>query len=46
MLSNDPSRDPAILSHRIRRHAIEMTSRGRSSHVASVLSMADILGTL
>lgn len=46
MLANDPSRDPAILSHRIRRHAINMTSRGRSSHIGSVLSMADMLGTL
>jgi transketolase len=46
MLANDPARDPVILSHRIRRHAIEMTSRGRSSHIGSVLSMADILGTL
>ena len=46
MLANHPSRDPAVLSHRIRRHAINMTSRGRSSHIGSVLSMADILGTL
>jgi transketolase len=46
MLSNDPTRDPVILAHRIRRHAVEMTSRGRSSHIGSVLSMADILGTL
>jgi transketolase len=46
MLTNDPSRDPVILSHRIRRHAVKMTSRGSSSHIGSVLSMADILGTL
>lgn len=45
-LANDPTRDPRILSHRIRRHALDMTSRGKSSHIGSVLSMADILGTL
>lgn len=45
-MHNDPVRDPVALSHRIRRHALEMTSRGKSSHVGSVLSMADILGTL
>jgi transketolase len=38
--------DPAVLSHRIRRHALEMTSRGRSSHIGSIFSMADILGVL
>lgn len=45
-LANDPTRDPVILSHRIRTHAVKMTSRGKSSHIGSVLSMADILGTL
>lgn len=45
-LINDPVRDPVILSHRIREHAVRMTSRGRSSHIGSILSMADILGTL
>jgi transketolase len=35
-----------VLAHRIRRNAVEMTSRGKSSHVGSVLSMADILGVL
>lgn len=35
-----------VLAHRIRLHAIEMTHRGKSSHVGSVLSMADILGVL
>lgn len=30
----------------IRRHAIEMTHLGNSSHIASVLSIADILGVL
>lgn len=34
------------LARRIRRHAVEMTNRGKSSHVASVLSMADILAVL
>jgi transketolase len=47
VLSNDPPwRDPKILAHRIRRHAVMMTSRGQSSHVGSVLSMADILAVL
>jgi transketolase len=45
-LTNDPTSVPEILSHRIRVHAVNMTSRGKSSHVGSVLSMADILGTL
>lgn len=45
-LANDPVRDPVILSHRIREHAVRMTSRGKSSHIGSILSMADILGTL
>jgi len=35
-----------ILSHRIRKHALEMTSRGKSSHIGSILSIADILGVL
>jgi transketolase len=34
------------LANRIRRHAIEMTHRGGSSHVGSVLSIADILAVL
>jgi len=36
----------AKLALRIRCHAIRMTSKGRSSHVGSVLSCADILATL
>ena len=35
-----------VLAHRIRRHAVEMTHLGKSSHVGSVLSMADILAVL
>ena len=35
-----------MLAWRIRRHAVEMTRRGRSSHVGSVLSIADILAML
>lgn len=46
MGNNDPVRDPAILSHRIRNHALRMTSIGKSSHIGSVFSMADIVGTL
>src|SRR5438105_3758397 len=34
------------LARRIRVDAVRMTSSGNSSHVASVLSMADILGVL
>lgn len=34
------------LALKIRRHAVLMTNRGKSSHVASVLSMADILAVL
>lgn len=34
------------LAKRIRRHALRMTSLGGSSHIASVLSMADILAVL
>lgn len=39
-------RNLPALAHRIRRHAVNMTSRGNSSHVGSVLSMADILAVL
>ncbi|MBM4005428.1 MAG: transketolase [Planctomycetes bacterium] len=34
------------LARRIRLHALEMTSRGESSHIGSVLSVADILAVL
>ena len=34
------------LALRIRRHAVQMTSRGGSSHVGSVLSITDILAVL
>ena len=34
------------LASRIRRHVVQMTSRGGSSHVASGLSIADILAVL
>jgi transketolase len=34
------------LARRIRRHAVEMTHLGKSSHVGSVLSMADIIAVL
>jgi transketolase len=45
-IGNDPTLNAEILSHRIRTHAVRMTSRGKSSHIGSILSMADILGTL
>ncbi len=38
--------DTVKLARRIRRHAIEMTHLGKSSHVGSVLSMADIIAVL
>lgn len=31
---------------RIRRHAVQMTHRGKSSHIGSILSMADIIAVL
>lgn len=34
------------LALQIRKHAVEMTHAGRSSHVASILSMADIIAVL
>ena len=34
------------IAHRIRGHVVDMTSRGRSSHVGSALSMADIMAVL
>ncbi|MBM4007871.1 MAG: transketolase [Planctomycetes bacterium] len=41
-----PRLDPEQLARRVRLHAVQMTSRGRSSHVGSILSCADILATL
>ena len=38
--------DSRDLAHRIRLHAVNMTSRGGSSHVGAVLSMVDILAVL
>lgn len=40
------SPDVADLARRIRLHAVEMTSRGKSSHIGSVLGMADIIAAL
>jgi transketolase len=34
------------LAHRVRLHALEMTSRGGSSHIGAALSIADILAVL
>lgn len=34
------------LAHRIREHALRMTSRAGSSHIASILSMSDIIAVL
>jgi len=39
-------RDTRRLAARIRLHALNMTSRGGSSHIGSALSIADILGVL
>jgi transketolase len=38
--------DTVALARRIRRHAVEMTHLGKSSHVGSVLSMTDIIAVL
>ena len=38
--------DTHTLSQRIRKHAVRMTHIGKSSHVAAVLSMADIVAVL
>ncbi|GAB2456446.1 transketolase [Nocardioides hungaricus] len=37
---------PPEFARRIRQHVLRMTNRGRSSHVASALSIADILAAL
>ncbi len=34
------------LAHKIRLHALEMTHLGKTSHIGSIFSMADILGVL
>lgn len=34
------------MAHRIRKHAVKMTNLGRSSHIGSILSIADILAVL
>lgn len=34
------------VAHRVRRHVLDMTSRGKSSHVGSALSMVDIVTVL
>jgi transketolase len=41
-----PVEDTEALARRIRRHALSMTRAGKSSHVGSVLSMADIIAVL
>jgi len=38
--------DSRELAKRIRKHALRMTSRGGSSHIAAVLSMADVVAVL
>ena len=38
--------DSLELARRIRRHAVEMTQLGKSSHVGSILSMTDIIAVL
>lgn len=38
--------DTIELARRIRRHAIEMTHLGQSSHIGSILSMTDIIAVL
>jgi transketolase len=38
--------DSVEMAARIRRHALRMTSRGESSHIGAILSMADIVAVL
>ncbi len=38
--------DTELLANKIRRHAVRMTSLGGSSHIASILSMTDIIAVL
>jgi transketolase len=38
--------DTRALAKKIRIHALHMTSRGGSSHIGAVLSMADIVAVL
>ena len=38
--------DTLALVNRVRRHVVRMTSLGRSSHVGSALSMANIVAVL
>jgi len=46
-VTNTPDFDRVrAMAHRVRRHVLEMTSRGRSSHVGSALSMTDIITVL
>ena len=40
------SKKTISFAKKIRLHALEMTSRGGSSHIGSILSIADILAVL
>lgn len=43
-MNNSPDFDAVReVAHRVRRHVLDMTSRGKSSHVGSALSMTDIV---
>ncbi|MBD3173564.1 MAG: transketolase [Armatimonadia bacterium] len=46
MSDQSPPKDTRELALRIRRHAVEMTSSGGSSHVGAALSMADLVAVL
>jgi transketolase len=46
MSDQSPPKDTRELALRIRRHAVEMTSSGGSSHVGAALSMADVIAVL
>lgn len=46
-MKNTPDFDAVrAMAHRIRRHVLDMTSRGRSSHVGSALSMTDMMAVI
>ena len=42
-INNEKLKKLKLLANNIRNHALDMTSRGSSSHIGSVFSIADIL---
>ena len=46
MKLNNEIKSIKVLANNIRKHAVKMTSLGGSSHIGSILSIADILAVL